>query len=239
MKTILLLLAINAACVAQQYPRWFLDPGALRCGGTASGFAKNYFLKVSSDSIAYLDGCKNLTMDHFMKIDGGEAFWATEAGNYWMGNDFKVSIDTAFYRQSVRSCKRLCRFSDGNITIVLVSEDSCQVSQPMRSLEECPSDRPRWVDSPPQKNGYIYDEGVSPDYFYESSSWESAEKQARFNLAKDLRSTVEAIGKLNGRSGQSVSNENVSAELRNIRIMRRWRDIRDGLYYVLARVPIR
>lgn len=238
MRAAAILLLANVACFAQAYPRWFLDPGDLQCGLTACGYARNYFHKKSSDSVAFVDGCQNITRDRYAKIEGGEAYWATEAGVYWMGNDLKEAIDSSFLRQSVSTCKKLAAYSDNEMTIVLVSESDCSLSPSMREIVKCPRDRPDWVDSFPQQSGFIYDEGVAPEYFYESSSWQSAERKARFNLARDLKSTVSALEKLNNSSGQAISNEDISAELRNIQVVRRWRDVRDGLYYVLVRMRL-
>lgn len=239
MRALLILLIANVACFGQTYPRWFLDPGNLHCGPTACGYAQNYFHWKSSDSVAFVNGCQNLTRDHYVKIEGGEAYWATEAGVYWMGNDLKETIDSSFLHQSLAVCKKLAAYSDNKMTIVLVSEQDCSVPPLMRAFVKCPRHRPHWVDSLPQQRGCIYDEGVAPGYFYESSSWQSAEKKARFNLARDLRSTVEALEKLNNGSGQDISNEDISAELRNIQVVRRWRDVKDGLCYVLVRMRVK
>ncbi len=231
-----LLVALSPAfSVTQTYPRWFLDPGDLHCALTACGYAQNYYHRKSSDSLAFANGCRNLTIDRFVKIEGGEAYWATEAGVYWMGNDLKETIDSSFLRQSVSMCKKVASYSSKEMTIMLVSEGDCSLPPSMQQLVKCPRIRPRWVDSLPQKHGYIYDEGVAPEYFYESSSWQSAERKATFNLARDLKSTIEALEKLDNNSGQDISNVTISAELRDIQVVRRWRDVNDGLHYVLVR----
>ncbi len=235
-----LLVALFSVCSrAQTYPRWFLDPGELHCGLTACGYAGDYYHRKSSDSVAFVDACRSLAIDRFVKIEGGEAYWATEAGVYWMGNDLKEAVDSSFLHQSVTKCRKLASYSSKEMTIVLVSESDCSLPQSMDELVKCPQIRPRWVDSLPQEHGYIYDEGVAPEYFYESSSWHSAEMKARFNLARDLKSTVEALEKLDNNSGQDISNVTISAELRDIQVVGRWRDVNDGLYYVLVRTRAR
>ena len=239
MKVLIILLVANVVCIAQSYPRWFLDPVELNCGMTACGYAQDYFHKGSSDSVAFLSACQKLTREHYVKIEGGEAYWSTEAGVYWMGNNITETIDSSFLNNAITVSKRLCESSLKEMTIVLISEDSCDIPGTMQAVVKCPRDRPEWVDSPPQGNDYIYAEGIAPQYFYESSSWESAERKARFNLARDMKVTVQSLTKLDNTSGQDIRNEEVSAELRNVEVVQRWRDVLHGLYYVLVRMRLK
>jgi len=122
------------------------------------------------------------------------------------------------------------------LTIVLVGQDSCRVPDSMRSLIECPRSEPPWVENIPQSRNYIYSEGVAPHYFYESSSWDAAEKRALFNLARSIKLSMEALQKLNGMSGQQILNEEITVTLRDAQVVARWRDASHDLYYVLVRM---
>lgn len=236
MKSLVTFLLLSASCLGQTYPRWFLDPVELNCGLTACGYAQDFFHESSSDSIAFLNACKSIALDHYVKIEGGEAYWATEAGVYWMGNDITETIDSTYLRLALSHFRRLCSYSSRSMTIVLVSASGDSVPSAMRELVVCPTARPAWVDTLPQGSGYIYAEGVAPEYFYESSSWQSAEKKARFNLARDVKITVQSLTMQNSNSGEDIRNDVVSAELRNIQVVHRWRDAVEGLYYVLVRM---
>lgn len=66
---------------------------------------------------------------------------------------------------------------------------------------------------------------------------EAAEKRARFNLARNIKVTLETMQKVGDQSGQEIRNEEVSEELRDIEVVYRWRDVARGLYYVLVRMP--
>ncbi len=239
MRLFIILLIASTGCFAQTYPRWFLDPVDLNCGLTACGYAQNYFQKSSSDSAAFLNACESLTREHYVKIEGGEAYWATEAGVYWMGNDITEKIDSAYLRETILHGKRLAEFSSESIAIALVSDDDCAIPDSLTAEEECPREQPAWVESLPHGDGYTYAIGVAPQYFYESSSWQAAERRARFNLARSFGVKVESLQKLDRSSGQDVRNEEVSAELRDVEVVHRWRDVAKGLYYILARMSNR
>jgi hypothetical protein len=220
---------------AQDYPRWFLEP--VNLGNVAAGCTQNFFLQSSSDSAAFLKACKNLCRQHYTKFQGGEAFWETEAGVYWMGNNFTEKIDSAFLENAFTNAKKNAVYSGKNTTLVLVADGERTIPDSMRSVVRCGREEPSWVEAIPQGGGYVYAEGVAPQYFYESSSWEAAEKRARFNLARNMKVTLETMQKVGDRSGQEIRSEEVSEELRDIEVVYRWRDAAYGLYYVLIRMP--
>ena len=221
--------------VSGVYPRWFLEPGGLK--GTAAGYAQNYFLQSSSDSAAYLSACKNLAYLHYSEFDGGEAYWETEAGVYWMGNNFTEKIDSTFLDDALSHAKKVAEYSNKSMTFVLVSLNDLEISDSGLATMKCPRKEPNWVETIPQSGDYTYAEGVAPQYFYESSSWEIAEKRARFNLARNIKVSLETMQKVGDQSGQEIRNEEVSETLHDIEVVYRWRDLGRGLYYVLMRVP--
>ncbi len=231
------LLTTSLDSYAQVYPRWFLEPTNL--SGTAAGYTQNFAYQSSSDSVAFLKGCENLARQHYTKFQGGEAYWETEAGVYWMGDNFTEEIDSSFLKNILSQGKKVAKYSTRTMTFVLVSSGGITIPDSLRSVVKCSRKAPAWVESIPQSNAYVYGLGVAPQYFYESSSWESAEKKARFNLARNKRVTLETMQKVGNRSGQEIRNEIVSEALHDIEVVYRWRDAGRGLYYVLMRMPNR
>lgn len=217
------------------YPRWFLEP--VNLGRVAAGFTQNFFLQTSSDSAAFSKARENLCRQHYTKFQGGEAFWETEAGVYWMGDNFTESVDSTFLQNAFTNAKKVAVYSGNNMTVVLAADGEMTIPDSMRSMMKCSRKEPEWVEAIPQGGGYVYAEGVAPQYFYESSSWEAAEKRARFNLARNMKVTLETMQKVNDQSGQEIRSEEVSEELRDIEVVYRWRDAAYGLYYVLIRMP--
>lgn len=236
MRALAIFLLISVSCSGQVYPHWFLEPLELNCGFTSAGYARSYYNESSSDSAALFSACKNMALEHYVKIKGGEGYWGTESGVYWMGNDITETIDTIYFRNLFSSTHQIARYENSAITIVLLSFDSCSVPQSALKVDTCSPRQPDWVESLPQDRDYIYAEGVAPTYFYESSSWETAERRARLNLARSVKVNLKSLQKLEDRSGQDIRNEDVTAELRNVQVVHRWVDAKRGLYYVLLRM---
>ena len=237
MKSLCLILITAVASFGQTYPRWFLEPVSLDCGAVAAGFSVPYFHEASSDSMAFVNACENLSRRHYMELTGGEAYWATEAGVYWMGNDFAERTDSSYLKYLVKNGERLDSCSSAKMTVLLVADEGCDMPDSMRALVACPETEPDWVEDMPQSNTFVYAEGVSPMYFYEPDSWETAEKRALFNLARSIKVSMEELQKMNGASGQEIMNEEITVSLRNVAVVYRWYDGRRGLCYVLVRMP--
>ena len=229
----LCVVAMSAAGVAQVYPRWFLEPAGIQ--GAAAGYTQNFFLQTSSDSAAFMRACENLARQHYTEFRGGEAYWETEAGVYWMGDNFTETIDSTFLTRALSKAKQVAKYSNKSMTMMLVSANDLAIPDSMFAAIRCPLEQPGWVEDVPQSSGYICAEGVASQYFYESSSWEAAEKRARFNLARSMKVTLETMQKVGDGSGQEIRNEEVSEALHDIEVVYRWRDVKRGLYYVLMR----
>lgn len=237
LSAVLCVLTASMSSYAQVYPRWFLEPANL--SGTAAGYTQNFAYQSSSDSAAFLKGCENLARQHYTKFQGGEAYWETEAGVCWMGDNFAEKIDSAFLKNILSRGSKIAACSTKTMTYVLVSDNNLTIPDSMRSVVKCSRKTPAWVETIPHGNGSVYGLGVAPQFFYESSSWESAEKRARFNLARNKRVTLKTMQKVGDRSGQEIRNEIVSEVLHDIEVVYRWRDAGRGLYYVLMRMPNR
>jgi hypothetical protein len=172
-----------------------------------------------------------------MEFHGGQAYWETEAGVYWMGDNFTETIDSTFLVNVLSHAKKIAEYSGKSMTFVLVSQTETAMPDSMTRPVKCSMNEPGWVEAPPQTGDYVYAMGVAPQYFYESSSWDAAEKRGRFNLARNIKVTLETMQKVGDQSGQEIRNEEVSEALRDIEVVHRWRDVSRGLYYVLIRVP--
>lgn len=237
MRILIFFFTTAVGCLAQDYPRWFLEPVNLECANVSAGCSRPFLRRESSDSAAYLKACENLAFGHRFEFCGGEAFWHTEAGVFWMGNNFRESTDSVYLRDIVSRAIRLDSYHSDRICIVLASAAACPLPDSMLSVVKCIGKMPGWVETIPQDQDYVYAEGVAREYFYESSSWEEAERRARFNLARSIRVSMRAMQKADGASGQEVRDEEVMARLTGAEVVYRWRDVRRSLYFVLMRVP--
>lgn len=220
---------------AQSYPVWFLRQGVLNCSRVTVGYANVGFYHDSSVALAYREACDALVRQRSTRIFGGQAFWSTEYGTFWMGDDFREEF--AAFGGSVGELKLLDTAVTSNVVLVLASDPDCIVAPQMRAVLNLNRVMaPTWTSSPPDDKHYYYAVGLAPEYFYETSSWREAERLARRNLARAVHVTVKGLQKVSG-EGQEVRHEELSVTLRNIEVVARWRDTQKKIFYVLARMP--
>ena len=242
------LCAVSSAALAghgtaQVYPKWFLDQGDLGCAGSAAGVAVASYYPDSTGGEAFRAGVENFVRNRCVMITGGKQLLATEEGTTVVSTTVRESFDTSQVEPCARSARVLARFSCTAYAIVLAGSVDCPVPAPLLKLVSIDSlPPPVWVWNPPEDSVFNYACGMSEPYFYEASCWMEAEKNARLELSRSISSKIRSIEKLDkdeiyGASEISVRDEDISATLRDIEVIHRWRSLRSRLYYVLIRSP--
>jgi hypothetical protein len=223
--------------LAQNYPDWFFEQGKIDCSSLAVGYADVSFYPDSSAARAIQNGYENFARQRLTKIGGGQAFWSTEGGTFWMGQDFEDEYDSTNIEGARLSLAPLDTFMTNSMMAVLVGASNCQPAQEFRIRHSISSRAsPVWIESSPSGENHHYAIGIAPEYFYEKSSWLEAERLARRNLARAIRIDVMALQKMS-KEGQEIRHEEVSETLRNIQTVARWRDFGKKIFYVLVRMP--
>lgn len=230
-----LLYVVNAA-YGQSYPNWFLNQGAITCGSAAVGYASPSYYRDSSISQAAQNAGVNLGRLQVSHISGGQAFWSTEAGTYWMGANFREEFDTVAAVKALGSQKVLDSFVASGFVAVLCGDSTCAVDPSSRTLMQIRSLAPSWTESIPRDEQFVYAVGMAPEYYYELSSWQEAERAARLNLARNVFTQIRALQKIGGREGQEIRNEEMAVTLKHQQIVARWRDPKQKIFYVLIRM---
>ncbi len=227
----------SGLCYAQSYPYWFLNSAAVKCGKISIGCANISFYPDSAAARAIRTGYKNYARHRTMEINGGQAFWSTEIGMYWMGSNFAEKFDSSAIELAASMLTPLDTLVTENlIGVLLVSSDCELVDQYRRRLSLKGVANPSWIENLPQDNSYIYARGLAPKYYYETSSWREAEKWALLNLARVVNTKLQTVQKV-GQEGQEILHEEMSVVLRNVEIVYRWRDLDEQFFYVLVRMP--
>lgn len=224
---------------AQVYKNWFCNQGIVNCSSISVGYSQSsYHDDTSAIREAFWNACLIYAKNKQESISGGETFWATEIGMFAMGNDFKESYDTLSVKQYLKKFRILDTLIEGNLVAVLAGVSNC-ISDIKKVSCIMPSKIPEWVYIAPENSEYCYAVGVAPGYYYEKSSWVEAEKSARLKLASNASTYVESWQLMNKSSGQSIENSVLSVNISNVRVVSRWRDLKDDLYYVLMKMPKR
>ena len=226
-------------CVSQEYPFWFLFQGEVRCGKTAVGFANPSLYSDSAVALSIKLASESYRRQSAVKITGGESFWATEGGTYWMGNDFTEEYDTSKALDALPDLSALDTITTSKGVFVLLGESGCDAS-PIRGKKYSVAGKapPAWTEKPPSDRTGLYAVGAAPEYYYETSSGAEAERNARRNLARMVRTNVKSLQKVTASEGQDVRNEELSVILRGIQVVARWRDVKRQIFYVLLKMPV-
>jgi len=233
-----LIFCFNTAVSAQEYKLWFLEQGSLNCTGTAVGYAKrSYYNDSTAFGIATENAYKNFAIQNQVTISGEQAFWTTETGNAWMGSDIKEVYDTNETKIITRNVSLVDTMISEDFVAILIGDRECELSSLDKFVAFNNSSMPpAWIDTKPQERDYYYAVGIAPEYYYESNSWMEAEKRARLNLARILFTKIESLQKKDI-GGQDIKKEKLSVELKEISFVARWKDEKNKICYVLAKVP--
>ena len=232
-----ILLIIPGILVAQSYPGWFLRQEGMKCRTTAVGYAVPSFYRDSSIAQATRNAAENVGRQTATHVRGGQMFWATEGGTYWMGADFREQYDTTASKSALSSLIPVDAFVTSSIALVLLADSGCQVDRRLLGRLTVDGEAPEWTETPPHDARYTYAVGVAPEYYYEVSSWLEAERLARRNLARSVITEIKSLQKLSAREGQELRSEEISVSLHHIEAVARWRDLVKKIFYVLLRAP--
>lgn len=241
MLKVLILVSITVgAAYGQVYPRWFLFQEEVKCTPNAVTVSQpSTFQRDTAIANGFLDGCIKIAKYASLSISGGQAFWQTEGGTFAMGSNYSEVFDTSMASRLRSTEKVLNSFADRKKILVLVGGTSCSYDNALSErIYVGKVDKPGWVETIPDKKGYIYGVGESEEYYYESSSWNKAEKNAYMAVARSFHVKVKGLEKQTSTEHQDIRTEDMSVHLNGIEIIARWRDLKNKIFYVLARVKI-
>ncbi len=239
---IVLLSCACATAHAQSYPRWFLFPDQLPCGNTSAGMAATPYYPDSTGGEAFRSGVENAVRSEEVVIEGSKEYGATDAGVTAISTTVREMLDTARIDALAKTLVVLDLHSLGETTLALVGPAGCSFPDSMKAMRRPSRKAPPWMAALPQDSMYYYALGMSEPSYYEFSAWLEAEKHARLELAKSVRSTLHGIDRVeSAASGEeaysSVQDETISMTLHNTQVVRRWKDMKTQLYAVLIRMP--
>lgn len=225
-------------CLTQAYPVWFLNQPGPACGQFVVGYANPSYYPDSAVAQATRNAYVTFARQLQTKVTGGQAFWSTEIGTYWMGSSFREESDTSAIASARSVLKQVGTFVGKGIVAVLMGDSNCSLDRSIQSLIPVPATAPVWTESIPQDKQYFYAVGVAPAYYYETSSWTEAERIALRNLARAVHVETKSLQKVStSEGGQEIRNEELSVTLHKVQTVARWRDLKREVFYVLVRVP--
>lgn len=229
------LLSFGESSFGQSYPRWFLETGRV-APGCYVGYARIGYLKDSAVTYALRNACENAARHQTAHVSGNREHWATEIGNIVMTDAIREGFDTLRVAENSARLAVVDSLFRGEIVIVLAAPAGIEVEEAARvPVAIRPELTPAWVNAPPGDDEYVYATGLAPGYFYETSSWQEAERVARKNLALLAYTKVQSLQRI-AEQGLEISREEVAVTLTDIQLVSRWRDIKNNVMHVLARM---
>jgi len=237
-KFFLLFVVLSVNSFSQQYPKWFLYPGEVKCSPhiTVITSPPTYY-RDSAIAQGFRMGCDLLARYTHMQISGGQTFWATEAGISSMGAKYEQHYDTLLTDEYLSSLQVMDSYIDKQKTLVLVGDSSCPVSDDAALLVSLESiKQPKWVEELPADKMYQFGVGFSEQFYYDISSWQWAEKNAYMALARSIQVKMQSMQKKDVIEAQDIRNEEIDVHLQNVEIVARWKDVKKKIFYVLARM---
>lgn len=235
---LLFLLFFSNIIFSQHYPYWFIYPEKVGCDDYEVGYSTTGYYADSSKVVAFKNGCVNRARNAYLKIEGGQGFWKTENGTYWMGAKINESFDTASIRIYEENLKLVSTFSDEKLTLAFLCNSELELTSLQNQIIDLKDiSAPHWIEKIPSSEKYYYALAMTPKYYYEISSWLEAERLARVNLATQISVSVKSLQKVTEIEGQEIRNEEFSVILENISVAERWIDIKRNIFYVLIKMP--
>jgi len=109
-------------------------------------------------------------------------------------------------------------------------------------IELNPTEKPRWINNPPNFDGFITGVGVSGRRKSVFESWEMADKLAMAEIANSISTnikagtaTIERSSESSGASASAMKSQTVSdVHVKGLYILSRWREPDSSYYYSLA-----
>ncbi len=235
---ILLLSGIYPLFATNIYPNWFIHPGnypQLMTGYTYNG------MSAKDDAVnmycAFQECIVVGTLEVFEENESDDLLKNSNYFYYFSPDSVEAIEDNVFevdaFDVSAFTHDRIAAFSFDSTT---------RPTDPWIHVENI--ERPSWVDQNFfQDNRFYYGVGMYTALGRENDGWKTAEEQAIFSILTalavevhhlkiDVRSSDETTGSID-----QISFLKIKYLLRNIRVMERYPDRQNKLYYVLVRIP--
>lgn len=236
---ILLLVAFVISCVTINqnkefihkngyYPQWFIYPE-----DCITGYAQVYFTSESSIKEASKKAIENYQKFNYCVVMGVQMYIQSPNGLDLVYDSLFIHVEESSEDENFLKKKFAYAdtFSTERMSIIGHSDKPLGERKIVPFRKWC-----GWVETPPEDKDYFYAIGSTSNIFREHKAWEDAENNAILNLARKItmKNAVETL--INEDTMMRKFNEEVNVELKNIKIIERWKDSKTNSYYVLIRM---
>lgn len=233
-------------CLGQAAPEWFWRPPRSDMYAFCAGIAPIYRADSVSFSLARQAAVGNLCREYYTRITGEMA--DVSSGSRAFSHNFAVEyIDSTIYQSIAQNSVGVDSLIVDGYAYYLIA-DNADLTEPgtgdflkgmtfkNQLFNYSVTNMPDWVQKPPRKQGYTYGIGMAKRYHDVSNSWMESAKSARVDIANQLKVSVGSLDLLaTGNRSESIRwiEEKTAAELKQSRVLERWCDKEQNLYYTL------
>jgi len=234
---IIIALSIYQLSLSQTLPKWFIEQGQIPCSVVVVQFSKPYY-KDSIKPYIKFHAAKKFASEKKSYLSGAFINWKTEAGNYAVSGYQKFGFDTLLFVQYLKKEPKIYDYfvTPNNSFFALVSYDDCSIPKSFFEKVKFEKKPARWLENLPDEKGYTYIVGSCDKYYYDYRTWEEAEKHAMKQLAITKFSQNAALMKTENNVGDEQQRQEFTATLMDYKVISRWIDYKNGIYYILVRI---
>ena len=216
------------------YPLWFWSPPAGHNTPVAVGYAPASQLRPESAvEAATEDGLAQLAKCVSVRIQGERI-----SINKRQAQNFQEEVPDSVQQLVADTHKILATHSTPTMTLVFVGLGAQGDFSGQKIVSPKSLAPPTWIEVLPRQKGDIYAHGrCNPRYRHESG-WQTAESNARIDLALSFQARVRNVFKRFNAQVEAVSSTQTDVALNGIQIIARWFDSGARTYHVLAHMPI-
>ena len=219
------------------YPAWLFYPPINQYSNCAVGFLQPCLDNDSSAAMARSDGIWNILSQSRNKVSAKAGITGLGQNMMYIGQTPLFTIDSLGYEGIYDDFVVFDKFynEDDYLMIVLVGPKGDSAGF---SVDYAKEDFGDWIHSIPSDSEYLYALGSAPKYYYQTSSWEQATKNALVDLTHQISTNIKSLYKFEGDNVYKTVIEEGEVILRNWRIAARKYDPQNRTYNVLVRMPI-
>lgn len=240
-----LLILFCETIFGQMIPDWVYHPPRSPTHLYGVGISSLYSDESISFKEARVNAIESLTKQYHIRITAKLA--EVQDGSIVAGREYSYeTMDSLHYLKVFQNAVQIDSFSNGRDVFVLMavahnlspSENEMRLRN-VRYIDksESRSIHPEWVTVHPQKKGYIFGVGVSARYRKMGDSWARSAEEARVEIAMALGVKHGSLERdYVGTDSYTIKwlEQTVDVELWGARIIERWYNPREKLFYTLV-----
>lgn len=217
---------------SNKYPKWFSHQGQLEAESAIVGFSHVSFYPDSAAYRTIKDAHKRYALYRHCSVSGSAASIYSDYGSRSLGGQFFVTFDSTLALLAEERLIPSDTLHSASFTAVLLLDKQEALTNDWKLCADF-SQKPSWIEKPPVNDNVFYAIGVSDKNYYEFTSWIKAEQNALLELAKIKKTDVKVYTK-NSSYYQTIYDESYSGNLQQVKILARWIDPKNDIFYVLA-----